>query len=270
MTFPDKPDYLILPRNGDPTSVECAAYPPWLSVNGKSAGIVLHLYGSNGSAHLYNMMREPYAMVRRLLWERGYWLLIPELGPTHWMNDKAAKTLDAIIEGMIRDHGVDPARVNMLGTSMGGSSGLIYTMCHPGRVRAICAVFPTTDFEQWAQETPQYSTVVANAHGVEVKEAKSLFHTLSPMNHPESFKNIPVLLIHGDTDSIVPPHHSRDFSASLQEHGCPVTYCEAQGLGHEDSIVEPFQQEIVDFLTNSAATFDTPMTTKENDDSNPK
>jgi dipeptidyl aminopeptidase/acylaminoacyl peptidase len=97
---------------------------------------------------------------------------------------------------------------------------------------------------------------------VEVKEATSLFQALSPINHPESFKNVPVLLIHGDSDSIVPPHHSRDFSASLQEHGFPVTYREAQGIGHEDSIVEAFQQEIVDFLTNSAATFDTPITTR--------
>jgi dipeptidyl aminopeptidase/acylaminoacyl peptidase len=256
MTFPDKPEYLILPRKGDPSSVECAAYPPRLSDNGKSAGIVLHLYGSNGSSHVYNMMREPYAKVRRLLWERGYWLVVPDLGPTHWMNDKAAKTLDAIIEGMIRDHGVDPARVNILGTSMGGSSGLIYTMRHPGRVRAICAVFPTTDFEQWARETPQYLKVVANAHGVEPAEAASVLQALSPMNHLESFKNIRVLLIHGDADSLVPPHHSRDFAASLQQHGFPVTYREAQGIGHDDLIAEPFQQEIVDFLTSAAASSD--------------
>ncbi|MCX6960002.1 MAG: prolyl oligopeptidase family serine peptidase [Verrucomicrobia bacterium] len=256
MTFSDKPEYLILPLNGDPSSVECAAYPPRLSDNGKFAGIVLHLYGSNGSSHVYNMMREPYAKVRRLLWERGYWLLVPNLGPTHWMNDTAANTLDGIIEGMIRDHGVDPARVNILGTSMGGSSALIYTMRHPGRVRAICAVFPATDFEQWALETPRYLKVVADAHGVEPAEEASVLQALSPINHLESFKDIPVLLIHGDDDSTVPPHHSRDFATSLQQHGFPVTYREAQGIGHDDLIAEPFQQEIVDFLTNAAASSD--------------
>lgn len=253
MTFSDKPGYMILPRKGDPAAVECAVYPPRLSENSKSAGMVLHLYGSGGSCRDCNIMREPYSMVRRLLWERGYWLVVPNLNGGHWMNDKACKTLDAVIEGMIKEHGVDPARVSILGTSMGGGSGLAYTMSRPGRIRSICAVFPMTDFSKWVQESPNYIKGIANAHGVSPEDSASVLEALSPLQHAASFKDIPVFLIHGDIDAIVPPHHSRDFAEALKKQGSPVTYREAHNVGHNDVAAEPFQQEIADFLTNAVA-----------------
>ncbi|MFA6569370.1 MAG: prolyl oligopeptidase family serine peptidase [Victivallales bacterium] len=250
MTFPDKPEFLVLPRKGA-EAVECAVYPPRLSGNGKNGGMVLHLYGHGGSCREYNMMRAPYAMARRLLWERGYWLVIPDMGGSHWMNDTACKTLDAVIEGMIRDHGVDPARIHILGTSMGGGSGLVYVTRSSARVRSICAVFPMTDFAQWVQETPSYLQGIADAHGVKPSEAASVLQELSPLQHTSSFADIPVFLIHGDADSIVPVHHSRDFAAALKKQDSPFTYSEVPGLGHDDAIAEPFQREIVAFLTNA-------------------
>ncbi len=81
----------------------------------------------------------------------------------------------------------------------------------------------------------------------------SVLDSLSPLKHVAAFADIPVFLIHGDTDIIVPPHHSRDFAEALKKQGSPVTYREASGVGHSDVIVEPFQQEIADFLTNAVA-----------------
>lgn len=256
VAFSDKPEFLVLPRKGEVTSVECAVYPPRCSDSGTNAGMVLHLYGRGGSCRAYNMMSPPYAKVRRLFWERGYWLVIPDLGADHWMNDTACKSLDAIIEGMIRDRGVDPSRVHILGTSMGGGSGLVYVMRHPGRIRSICAVFPMTDFPKWVEEKPSYLQGIAQAHGVKPSEAASVLQDLSPLYHAASFAGIPVFLLHGDTDSVVPVHHSREFAAALKEQGSPFTYHEAHGLGHDDAIAEPFQREIVEFLTDTTGQTD--------------
>ncbi len=253
MLFTDKPEFLVLPRKDDAAAVKCAVYSPQLSHSPTKKGLVVHLYGRGGSCRSHNMMRESYAEVRRLLWERGYWLVVPDLGTDHWMNDRACKSVDAVIEGMIRDRDVDPARVHILGTSMGGGSGLAYVMRRPNRIRSICAVFPMTDFEQWVQERPGYLSGIARAHGVEPSEASSVLKALSALQHVESFAGIPVFLLHGSADTTVPTHHSREFAAALRNQNSPVTYREVPGLAHTDAVAEQFQQEIVEFLTDTAA-----------------
>jgi len=45
---------------------------------------------------------------------------------------------------------------------------------------------------------------------------------LSPLYRPEAFRKTRVFLLHGDQDTVVPPHHSRDFAAALKEKGCDV------------------------------------------------
>jgi dipeptidyl aminopeptidase/acylaminoacyl peptidase len=256
MIFSDKPDYIVIPGNGDVTAVECAVYPPRLSGSGKSAGMVLHLYGSGGSCRSFNMMRESYSMVRRLLWERGYWLVVPDLGGGHWMNEKAYKTLDTVIECMVKERGVEPARISVLGTSMGAGCGLAYAMRRPGRIRSICAIFPMTDFAKWVQESPNRLKRIAEAHGVEIEDLTPILDELSPLKHLKAFADIPVFLIHGDADTTVLPHHSRDFSEALGKQGSPVTYIEVHNVAHKDVVTEPYQKEIADFLTNTAAKSD--------------
>lgn len=251
ITFSDKPEFLVLPKKGEANAVECAVYAPQPSDAGAKQGLVLHLYGRGGSCRQYNMMNPPFATVRQLLWERGYWLVVPGLGTDHWMKDAAVKSIEAIIDGMIRDHGVDPHRIHILGTSMGGGCGLIYIMRRPGRIQSICALFPMTDFSQWVKEKPQYLPGIAAAHGVKPTEAASLLRALSPLEHASAFRGIPVLLLHGDADSIVPVHHSREFAAALQKQGSPVTLREAPGLSHDNAVAKPFQQEMVEFLTDT-------------------
>lgn len=244
MMFSDKPELLVLTRNGT-TTIECTVYPPRCYNSGKNTGMVLHLYGHGGSCREYNMMRAPYKEVRHLLWERGYWLVVPELGGSHWMNDQTSESLDTIIESMIRDQNVRPNSVHILGTSMGGGSGLVYMIRHPSRVRSICAVFPMTDFAQWIKEAPSYLQSITQAHGAKLSE---ILRTFSPLHHAAYFIDIPVLLIHGNSDSIVPVHHSRNFADALRKQGSPITYHEVSGVGHDDAIVKPFQHEIVDFF----------------------
>ena len=137
---------------------------------------------------------------------------------------------------------------------MGGGGGLVYVMRRPDRVRSICAVFPTTDFTQWSQESAGagYIDGIAKAHGVAATDVAPVLQSLSAMQHTASFADIPVLLIHGDADLIVPVHHSRDFAAALKKQGSMVIYHEIQGVGHDSVIAKPFQLEIADFLTDTA------------------
>ena len=228
-------------------AVTCTIYAPQ-PVPAGQAGLVVHLYGSGGSHKEYNVGRAPYDDFRRLLAARGYWLVVPELGPRHWMSDAACGQVDAVIAAMIQTERVDPARVHLLGTSMGGGSSLIYVMRRPGKVASVAAVFPMTDFAQWLQEKPGYRQPVEKAHGITPERRSEGLRKISPVCHPEAFRKTPVFLLHGDRDAVVPPHHSRDFAAALKAGGCTVVYREVPGAVHNDSIALSCQGELADFL----------------------
>lgn len=244
---PDLPRVIAIdPRDGP--AIRCSLYGPPPKPGDGQPPLTIHLYGHNGSHHSHNLGSEAFAGLRRALWDRGHWIVVPELGPRHWMNAEAIERMDAVIEAMVRDYGVDPRRVNLLGTSMGAGSGLIYASRRPGRVRAVVAVFPMTDFALWVQEEPRFLPSIAAAHGVAPEQADALLASMSVSRHAESLRGTPIMLIHGTDDTIVRPHHSRALWAALRRIGSPVVYRQTSGIGHKNEAATPHHKETADFL----------------------
>jgi len=239
-----------IPGVEEGATIACRIYPPKTLPEGRT-GLVIHLYGSGGSHRegQFNIGRPPFDQFRQMLAERGYWLVVPELGPKHWMNDRACLQVDAVIDEMVRAHPIDRKRVHFLGSSMGAGNSLIYIMRRPGKIRSVVAVFPMTDFRRWLEEQPRYRAVVEKAHSITDDTRDTALKNLSPLLHPEAFRDVPVFLLHGDRDPIVPPHHSREFAAALEESGSKVVFREAADGVHNDEIARPFQRELVEFIT---------------------
>lgn len=217
--------------------------------------LIVYLYGSGGSIktnETYNLGRPPYAKLRQLAAKRGYYILVPELGGSHWMNDRAQRTLDATIDHAIANAPIDPKRVHLMGTSMGGGSSLAYAIHRPDMVRSVCAICPMTDFPKWVKENPAYLAPISSAYGGSPANVPSAWTKTSPIMHLDAFKNIPIFLVHGVADTIVHPDHSRQLAKALRAKNYRVTLHEVEGLGHRDLIVEPFQEEIVNFFDKAA------------------
>lgn len=246
MCFIDKPEFIEILYKG--TAVECAVYLPKPSAVSEIAGLIIHLYGHSGSSKNCNIMRQSYAELRRLLWENGFLLAVPELGGSHWMNDTAVEMMDEVIEALLAKYGIAHSKVNLVGTSMGGGSSLIYAMRSPNRIQSLCAIFPMTDFSQWVLESPCYLEKILMAHEVETSQASACLRMISPLHHVPLLCHIPMLLIHGDADSVVPVHHSRDLAAEFTMHNGRIIYREVPGIGHDDVVAEQFQKEIAEFL----------------------
>jgi len=243
----------VLPEPGHPLAVPCTVFPP-AGKQGRKPGLVVHLYGHGGSHAFYNLMRPSYARMRKALCEAGYWLVVPDLGPSHWMNARAVATLDAIIAGLTASGRVAAGRVHLLGTSMGGGSALMYASQRPETVRSVCVMFPMTDLAAWTTELPVWLEPITQAHGLNAALAGAVLRDLSPLNRVAAFAKIPVFLLHGDADPTVPVHHSRDFAAALRAAGGRVTCREEPGGGHDDGIAAGFQEEMVSFITGAEAT----------------
>ncbi|MBS0631993.1 MAG: prolyl oligopeptidase family serine peptidase [Verrucomicrobia bacterium] len=246
----DTPYAVKVPATGE--VVHCTAYPPQLAPGAK-AGLVIHLYGHGGSNIVFNAGRPPFDVIRRRITERGYWLIVPDLGPRHWMSDDAVDRLDAVIKEWTQKEDIDPARVHLLGSSMGASSSLLYVMRRPGKIRSVAAIFPVTDQVRFFTDAPNYRESVGPAHHVTDANREAVLRAISPLYHAEAFQQTPVFLVHGAKDTVVNVAHSREFAAALQKQGSPVIYRESPEEGHHDEIVVSFQEEIADFLTKADA-----------------
>jgi dipeptidyl aminopeptidase/acylaminoacyl peptidase len=244
----DEPVVRDVPGPEGKKPISCTIYPPKPIPVGKG-GLVIHLYGSGGSHKDFNAGRPSFARFRELLAQRGYWLVVPELGPKHWMSDAACDQVDAVIAEMVQGEMVDPDRVHLLGSSMGGGSSLIYVMRRPGKIRSVVSIFPMTDFPRWLEERPGYRGPVEDAYGITDRNRDELLRKMSPLRNLDAFRKTPVFLLHGGKDTTVKPEHSRDFAAALKQKGYTVTYRESASEVHRDEIAEPYQEEMADFLT---------------------
>jgi dipeptidyl aminopeptidase/acylaminoacyl peptidase len=210
--------------------------------------LLVYLYGAGGSMKSYNLKRPPYEDIRRALVAKGAYIVVPELGPSHFMNDAAKRRLSRIIDQVLTDQQIDRTRVHLMGTSMGGGSALAFAIHQPTRIRSVCAIMPMTDYARWANERPKYAKRLAEAFGGTVEQAPQQYDANSAIKHIESFAKIPIFLLHGTADQTVPFRHSQLLADALRAEGYPCTLRVVPDGAHADAIVSNVQLEIVSFF----------------------
>ena len=89
---------------------------------------------------------------------------------------------------------------------------------------------------------------------------KAHMHKISPIEHVDQVR-APMLLLHGNNDSVVPVEQSRDMSEKLKKAGKNVRYVELKGDDHWLSSAPTrtqMLQEIETFLAEHLASKGTP------------
>lgn len=216
---------------------------------GKSS-LLIYLHGASGSLENYNLKRKPYERFRKAIAKRGCYIVVPELGSYHFMNDDAKKSLDGIVAEVIKDRKIPADRIHIMGTSMGGGSALAYAMHRPDLIQSVCAVMPMTDFGVWATENPKYASILEVSYGGTPQTRPHAYDINSALQHPKAFENTPVYLIHGKSDTIVPYHHSEQLAILLQTSGYTCTLRLVEDMGHSDAIIEEYQSEVAEFFVS--------------------
>lgn len=227
-------------------------YEPAIRPASGRSPLLIYLCGAGGSLEDYNLMRPPYDRLRDRLALQGYYILVPELGPLHWMNADAQRRLDLMLEHVLAQHPIDPLHVQVMGTSMGGGSALAYAIRHPDRIRAVCSHLGMTDFAQWIQESPRFAGTVSQAYGGTPDRVPTVFRQQSAMANLDAFSNVPVFLIAGETDQTVLPRQGRQLADALWGRGYSAMYREAPGIGHEDRSIVGFEDELAEFFGRTA------------------
>lgn len=133
----------------------------------------------------------------------------------------------AAIRHVVADGLADPDRVVATGMSAGGFTALLLLARHGDLFRAgvaLAAVADLVDLAARSHRFERHSTLdLVGGYQAHVER--------SPLQHAESIR-VPVLLLHGDADPVVPVEQARQLAARLDRLGRTVELHEYEGEGH--------------------------------------
>lgn len=141
------------------------------------------------------------------------------------------------------DYGIDTNRVGASGISTGGHLALMIAGSRDHLVNAVAAIAPPTDLANWGKpalvltDDPHLAMFVP-ALGFDAKNVEASARQLSPITYVNA-KYPPTLIIHGDSDKVVPLQQAKALDRALAKAGVEHKLEVIAGGGHDDTTFGP-------------------------------
>ena len=181
------------------------------------------------------------------LLKRGYHHVTIDLFDTR-MDGNGLEAAAAYQAFLVKELGFAP-KANLVGMSWGGFFSTRYAAAYPENVRRICLDAPLLNFDGFAN--PDYGRIGIWAHRRPADGVWSQDPEL-PINKAEEIAaaGIPVLLVYGGADTVVPPaHNCLPFAERFKAAGGTLTEIPRDLFGHHPHGLDPDKlKPIVDFL----------------------
>lgn len=126
----------------------------------------------------------------------------------------------------------DPTRLAVMGRSYGGYLVFASLVRHPDLFRTGVAVCGMSDFLTFFAGTePWIAESAAHKYGHPERD-RELLRALSPMSRVDALR-VPLLAVHGEHDTNVPPGESEQFVRAARERGLPAELLTLHDEGHD-------------------------------------
>ncbi|MCC0100413.1 prolyl oligopeptidase family serine peptidase [Streptomyces flavotricini] len=126
----------------------------------------------------------------------------------------------------------DPLRLGVMGRSYGGYLTMAALVWHPHLFRAGVAVCGMSDFATFFAGTEPWIAQSAAVKYGHPQHDRELLRALSPMSRIDQLR-APVLAVHGEHDTNVPPSESEQFVRAARARGVPARQLTLYDEGHE-------------------------------------
>jgi hypothetical protein len=215
----------------------------FLPARGTPTATVLFLHGNaeNISTHYANVAWMPDEGFNVLVLDyRGY-------GKSAGAPSLAGAQLDidAALRTLLERREVDPKRVVLFGQSLGGALALYYA-AHGPRRDALRAVIADSAFSDYRAIVREKLADFFLTWPFQWLPALTVDNDYSPLASVASVSPLPLLLIHGQRDTIVPPEHSERLYAAAAQ---PKELWRLPAVGHIQSVRDPaLRQRLGDYI----------------------
>ncbi len=152
----------------------------------------------------------------------------------------------AAVRFLIDTKRADPKRTAISGGSAGGYTVLV-ALCTSNVFRAGADHFGVSDMTALARDTHKFESRYLDSLIGPLPAAQAVYDNRSPLNHLDGFK-VPVLVLQGADDPVVPPNQSQSIVDALRARHVPVAYVVYPGEGHgfrkPEHIINSLQSEL--------------------------
>ena len=157
-----------------------------------------------------------------------------------------AEDVIAAVRFLIDTKRADPKRTAISGGSAGGYTVLV-ALSTSDVFRAGADHYGVSDMTALARDTHKFESRYLDSLIGPLPAAQSVYDSRSPLNHLDGFK-VPVLVLQGADDPIVPPNQSQRIVEALRARHVPVAYVLYPGEGHgfrkPENIINSLQAEL--------------------------
>jgi fermentation-respiration switch protein FrsA (DUF1100 family) len=216
----------------------------FLPANGDATGTVLFLHGNaeNISTHVLSVAWMPARHFNVFLFDyRGYGA--SEGKPTF---SSVQEDIDAAMRTLLARTDIEPDRVIVFGQSLGGALAAYY-VAHCGFRDHIRALVIDSAFSSYVGIVREKLAATWLTWPFQWLPSFTVDERFSPLPAMKMISPIPLLIIQGERDSIVPPHHAqRLYDAALE----PKQLWIVAGAGHIQALRQEAQRDrLVSYLS---------------------
>jgi dipeptidyl aminopeptidase/acylaminoacyl peptidase len=138
---------------------------------------------------------------------------------------------DVLADALSRGWGA-PKRTAIVGSSAGGFTALGVAASRPELLAAVIVAYPVTDLADLVERSHRFEQHYTDSLVGTLPDAAGLYRSRSPLHRTKQLSATPILLMHGDSDPVVPIEQSTAFVERCLAAGADVEFVVYEGEGH--------------------------------------